>query len=31
MALITTVLAVGTAIIASVFSVWMIKELFVKH
>ena len=31
MALITTILSIGTAIMASVFSVWMVKELFVKH
>lgn len=31
MALITTIMSVGTAIMAMLFSIWMVKELFVKH
>ncbi len=31
MALITTIMSVGTAIVATLFSAWMIKELFIKH
>jgi hypothetical protein len=31
MAMITTILAVGTAVAAVVFSVWMLKQLFATH
>jgi hypothetical protein len=31
MAMITTIFAVGTAVAAVVFSVWMLKQLFVSH
>ena len=31
MSIVATIAAVGTAIIVVVFSIWMIKELLVKH
>ncbi len=31
MAMITTIFAVGTAIGAVVFSLWMLKQLFTNH
>jgi len=31
MAMITTIFAVGTAVAAVVFSVWMLKQLFTTH
>jgi hypothetical protein len=31
MSIVATIAALGTAIIVVVFSIWMIKELLVKH